>query len=118
MDLQVAVFLLIFLSISSLATIGICFVEIRSCWRNYRRRRHRKRHDLATILMDGSTNIQAVRQMEEIIAAVDESTALEYMIPTDDGSGSNGYNIEDEILGNSRRHNIYGEYPLHDVAPL
>lgn len=56
--------------------------------------------------------------MEEIIAAVDESTALEYMIPTDDGTGSNGYNIEDEILGNSRRHNIYGEYPLHDVAPL
>lgn len=36
MDLQVAIFLLIFLSLSSLATIGICFVEIRSCWRQYR----------------------------------------------------------------------------------
>ena len=36
MDLQVAVFLIIFLSLSSLATIGICFVEIRSCWRQYR----------------------------------------------------------------------------------
>ena len=38
MDLQVAIFLLIFLSLSSLATIGICFVEIRSCWRQYRLR--------------------------------------------------------------------------------
>ena len=36
MDLQVGIFLLIFLSLSSLATIGICFVEIRSCWRQYR----------------------------------------------------------------------------------
>jgi hypothetical protein len=36
MDLQVAIFLLIFLSLSSLATIGICIVELRSCWRQYR----------------------------------------------------------------------------------
>lgn len=36
MDFEVAVFLLIFLSLGVLATVGICFVEIRSCWRNYR----------------------------------------------------------------------------------
>ena len=29
MNVEIAVFLLIFLSISSLATIGICFVEFR-----------------------------------------------------------------------------------------
>ena len=36
MDFEVAIFLLIFLSLGVLATVGICFVEIRSCWRNYR----------------------------------------------------------------------------------
>ncbi len=47
MDLQVAIFLLIFLSISSLATIGICFVELRSCWRNYRDKHTAKQRNAA-----------------------------------------------------------------------
>ena len=41
MDIEIAIFLLLFLSLSLLATIGICFVEIRSCWRNYRTRKYR-----------------------------------------------------------------------------
>jgi hypothetical protein len=44
MDLQVAIFLLIFLSLSCLATLGICYVEIRSCWRQYRLSIETQRH--------------------------------------------------------------------------
>ena len=52
MDLQVAIFLLIFLSLSSLATIGICFVEIRSCWRQYRLKVETKKLRKLNILDD------------------------------------------------------------------
>jgi hypothetical protein len=38
MDIEIAIFLLLFLSLGLLATIG---VEIRSCWRNYRMRKYR-----------------------------------------------------------------------------
>lgn len=54
MDLQVAIFLLIFLSLSSLATIGICFVEIRSCWRQYRLRVETQRLRKMNIIVDES----------------------------------------------------------------
>ena len=53
MDLQVAIFLLIFLSLSCLATLGICFVEIRSCWRQYRLRIETQRH-IFTFRIDNS----------------------------------------------------------------
>ena len=48
MDLQVAIFLLIFLSLSCLATLGICYVEIRSCWRQYRLSIETQRHVFAS----------------------------------------------------------------------
>ena len=57
MDLQVAIFLLIFLSLSSLATIGICFVEIRSCWRQYRLKVETQRLRKLNIIVDDADQI-------------------------------------------------------------
>ena len=46
MDLQVTLFLLIFLPLSFFATLGFCCVEIRSCWRHCRLSIQTQRHVL------------------------------------------------------------------------
>jgi len=52
MDPNAAIFLLSFLSVSSLATLGICFVELRSCWRSYRERQAFKQRIAALAFED------------------------------------------------------------------
>ena len=48
MDLQVTLFLLIFLPLSFLATLRFCCVEIRSCWRHCRLSIQTQRHVFAS----------------------------------------------------------------------
>lgn len=77
MDLQVAIFLLIFLSLSSLATLGICYVEIRSCWRNYRMRKTQKTRGDELAYLEEQSGLQPVvdlanHEMHEIIGEIEK----------------------------------------------
>lgn len=129
MDLQVAVFLLIFLSISSLATLGICFIELRSCWRNHVLKKTRKRDELvcleaaraansaalAAAASDGPAararaqrHLTTAREIEEIMAAVDE-TGLD-LVFSESGNADECLNLEEKIARENQSI-LYGEYP-------
>ena len=130
MDLQVAVFLLIFLSISSLATLGICFIELRSCWRNHVLKKTRKRDELVCLEAARAANSAALaaaaagdgpaakaraqrhlttaREIEEIMAAVDE-TGLD-LVFSESGNADECLNME-EKMARENQSILYGEYP-------
>jgi len=99
MDLQVAIFLLIFLSISSLATIGICFAELRSCWRNYRSRHTTKQRNAAAAAALGvDDNEFAAACLAAAAAAEDAAIAPMTTVGAYGGAhGNNGYYYQDGL---------------------
>jgi hypothetical protein len=101
MDLQVAIFLLIFLSISSLATIGICFVELRSCWRNYRSRNSTKQRNEAAAAALGLDNNEFAAACLAAAAAAEESVIAPMTGAASYSShqGSNSYYYQDYNSG-------------------
>lgn len=96
MDLQVAIFLLIFLSISSLATLGICFVELRSCWRNYRAKHESKlRHAAAA----GAMGMSDAEFAEAFAAAAAEVESRNHLSAAHELQAQQMMMVDGEALG-------------------
>lgn len=92
MDLQVAIFLLIFLSLSCLATLGICYVEIRSCWRQYRLSIETQRLRKLNIIIgdeDAIINVDNVVDKECVLEAALEPATTAILAAAAVGSSEN-----------------------------